>query len=117
MKDTYTQPSRCLHCACDGRADCQLRILATKMGIKVTRYGVQSSLPVKEQIPVTSRLVYEPAKCIRCGLCVYNTQDGFTFERRGFDMRVVIPEASKKHVTEQIARLCPTGALVLRSEK
>ena len=116
MKEEYTQPSRCLHCACDGRMDCQLRILATKTGIKVTRYGVQSSLPVKEQIPVTSRLVYEPAKCIRCGLCVYNTQDGFTFERRGFDMRVVIPEESKKHISEQIARLCPTGALTLKSE-
>lgn len=24
MKETYTQPSRCLHCACDGRADCRL---------------------------------------------------------------------------------------------
>lgn len=114
MKELYTQPSRCLHCACDGRADCQLRSLATKAGIKVSRYGVQSSLPVKEQIPVTGRLVYEPAKCIRCGLCVYNTQDGFTFERRGFDMRVVIPEESKKHVSEKIAELCPTGALVLK---
>lgn len=114
MKDTYTQPSHCLHCACDGRAECQLRDLATKAGIKVTRYGVQSSLPVKEQIPIVGRLVYEPAKCIRCGLCVYNTQDGFTFERRGFDMRVVIPEESKKHVSDQIAKLCPTGALHLK---
>ena len=116
MKEIYTQPSRCLHCACDGRADCKLRSLSTKASIKVTRYGVQSSLPIKEEIPVTGRLVYEPAKCIRCGLCVYNTQDGFTFERRGFDMRVVIPEESKKHVSEQIARLCPTGALTLKIE-
>ena len=114
MKEIYTQPSRCLHCACDGRADCQLRDLATKAGIKVSRYGVNTSLPVKEQIPVTGRLVYEPAKCIRCGLCVYNTQNGFTFERRGFDMRVVIPEESKQHVSEKIAKLCPTGALVLK---
>lgn len=114
MKEIYTQPSRCLHCACEGRADCQLRALATKAGIKVSRYGVQSSLPVKEQIPVSGRLVYEPAKCIRCGLCVYNTDDGFTFERRGFDMRVVIPEQSKQHVSERIASLCPTGALFLK---
>ena len=45
------------------------------------------------------------------------SQDGFTFERRGFDMRVVIPEASKKHITEDVAKLCPTGALVVKSEK
>ena len=116
MKVTYDQPSRCLHCACDGRADCQLRDLATRAGIKVSRYGVRSSLPFKEQITITDRLVYEPSKCIRCGLCVYNTQDGFTFERRGFDMRVVIPEESKKNVSDEIAQLCPTGALTLRDE-
>jgi len=114
MKELFNQPSRCLHCACDGRTDCQLRQLATQAGIKSSRYGVQSSLPVKETVPVTGRLVYEPAKCIRCGLCVYNSEDGFTFERRGFDMRVVIPEESKKHIKEQIAQLCPTGALVLK---
>ncbi|MBP5278107.1 MAG: PQQ-binding-like beta-propeller repeat protein [Prevotella sp.] len=114
MKATYTQSSRCLHCACEGRSTCQLRQLATQAGIKASRYGIQSSLPVKESIPVSSHLVYEPAKCIRCGLCVYNTQDGFTFERRGFDMRVVIPEENKKNIREKIAELCPTGALFLK---
>ena len=114
LKEIYTQPSHCLHCACDGKEKCKLRKYATEANIKVTRYGLQSSLPVKEQIPVTGHLVYEPAKCIRCGLCVYNTNDGFTFERRGFDMRVVIPEESKKHISEKIAELCPTGALVLK---
>lgn len=114
MKEIYTQPSHCLHCACDGKGKCKLRKYSTEAGIKVTRYGLQSSLPVKEEIPVTGHLVYEPAKCIRCGLCVYNTQDGFTFERRGFDMRVVIPEESKKHISDRIAEFCPTGALVLK---
>lgn len=111
MKQLFTQPSRCLHCACEGSGKCILRSLATNAGIRTPKYGVQSSLPVKERIEVTDRLVYEPAKCIRCGLCVYNTDDGFTFERRGFDMRVVIPEESKSHVSDEIAQLCPTGAL------
>lgn len=114
MKQLFTQPSRCLHCACEGSGKCRLRELATNAGIRTPKYGVQSSLTVKERIKVTERLVYEPAKCIRCGLCVYNTDDGFTFERRGFDMRVVIPEESKSHVSDEIARLCPTGALHLR---
>ena len=121
MKATYTQPSRCLHCACDGRSDCKLRRLATKAGIKVSRYGVSSTLPVKEQISVGSHLVFEPAKCIRCGLCVYNTDDGFTFERRGFSMSVVPPVSggtsaaiATRRESEKLARLCPTGALVLR---
>lgn len=111
MKQLFTQPSRCLHCACEGSGKCILRSLASNAGIRTPKYGVQSSLPVKERIEVTERLVYEPAKCIRCGLCVYNTDDGFTFERRGFDMRVVIPEESKSHVSDEVAQLCPTGAL------
>lgn len=113
LKEVYSQPSRCLHCACEGREKCKLRSLSTQAGIKSSRYGVSTTLPVKEQINVIGRLRYEPAKCIRCGLCVYNSEDGFTFYKRGFNMQVVIPEESKKHVQESLARLCPTGALFL----
>ncbi len=116
LKEIYTQPSRCLHCACEGSGTCKLRTLATEARIKSSRFGVSSSLPVKEVQHVSGRLYFEPAKCIRCGLCVYNTKDGFTFQHRGFDMRVVIPEESKSHVSEDIATLCPTGALYLKSE-
>lgn len=99
---------------CEGKSKCRLRELAIQTGAKWTRYGRLSSSVRDEQIAVTDHLVYEPAKCIRCGLCVYNTQNGFTFERRGFDMRVLIPEENKKNVSKEIARLCPTGALVLK---
>ena len=62
---------------------------------------------------MNGRLWYEPAKCIRCGLCVYNSDNGFTFERRGFVMQVVIPEENRSNVPEKLATLCPTGALFL----
>ena len=113
LKEAYNQPSHCLHCACEGQEKCQLRQLATKAGIKSTRFGVSSRQAVKVQQHITGRLWYEPAKCIRCGLCVYNTTDGFTFQHRGFDMQVVIPEQSKAHIDEKVAELCPTGALYL----
>lgn len=111
LKDVYSQPSKCLHCACEGRAKCKLREYATDAQIKSPRYGVASHQIVKEQIHVKGNLYFEPAKCIRCGLCVYNTEDGFTFKNRGFDMQVVIPEESKKNIDETIATICPTGAL------
>lgn len=111
LKDVYSQPSKCLHCACEGRAKCKLREYATDAQIKSPRYGVSSHQIVKEQIHVKGNLYFEPAKCIRCGLCVYNTEDGFTFKNRGFDMQVVIPEESKKNIDETIATICPTGAL------
>ncbi|MCQ2258317.1 MAG: 2Fe-2S iron-sulfur cluster-binding protein [Bacteroidaceae bacterium] len=111
LKEVYSQHSKCLHCACEGRDKCKLRECSTKAKIKAPRYGVSSNQIVKEQIHVKGSLYFEPAKCIRCGLCVYNSEDGFTFKHRGFDMQVMIPEESKENVDEKIADICPTGAL------
>ena len=116
LKEVYTQPSRCLHCACEGQDKCKLRTYASQAGIKSSRYGVASHQIVKEQQHIVGRLYLEPAKCVRCGLCVYNSQDGFTFQHRGFDMQVVIPEQSRWHVDEHLARLCPTGALFIKTK-
>lgn len=117
LKSTTTVSSRCLRCSCAGKNDCKLRLFATKAGIKRPRYDVSSALPVKEKQHITGLLWFEPAKCIRCGLCVYNSKDGFAFKDRGFGMRVVIPEESKANVEEGLAKLCPTGALYLTDGK
>lgn len=113
LQEKVNTPSTCLHCACLARKDCALRDAATSLGIRAPRYRVRSLQPFKEERKVTGRLVFDPAKCIRCGLCVYNTEDGFTFKGRGFEMQVILPEESYSHVTEEIASLCPTGALSL----
>ena len=99
---------------CEGKEKCRLRDLYVQMKAKWTRFGPLAPVEQKEQIHVTGGLWFEPAKCIRCGLCVYNSQDGFTFMGRGFKMKVVIPEENKKNINEKIAELCPTGALYLR---
>lgn len=111
LQQTITSASHCLHCACSGKSKCQLRLYATSYGIKRSRYDVSSVLPAKERQHITKDLWFEPAKCIRCGLCVYNSDNGFTFIHRGFSMEVLIPEQNKANVSEAIATLCPTGAL------
>ena len=88
---------------CEGKEKCKLRELSLQMKAKWTRYGPLAPVGEKMQIHVNGQLYFEPAKCIRCGLCVYNTQDGFTFKGRGFNMQVVIPEQSKSHVGESLA--------------
>ena len=113
LKQTVTTPSNCLHCACSGRTDCKLRKYATDAGIKRSRYNASSALPVMKKEHITGNLWFEQAKCIRCGLCVYNSSNGFTFKGRGFEMQVVIPHENKPNVSEEIAALCPTGALYL----
>ncbi|MDH6358482.1 2Fe-2S iron-sulfur cluster-binding protein [Parabacteroides sp. PF5-9] len=111
LKATVNTASNCLHCACAGRTDCKLRLYATTEGIKRTRYEANSTLPVMTKMHVTGNLWFEQAKCIRCGLCVYNSENGFTFKDRGFGMQVVLPEENKNNVREELAELCPTGAL------
>jgi predicted molibdopterin-dependent oxidoreductase YjgC len=103
--------SGCLHCACRGREKCTLRALATAEGIKRTRYNLSSSAPVMYRERVGERTWFEPSKCVRCGLCVYNTCDGFTFSGRGFTMQIVLPEESRANISEETAGLCPTGAI------
>ena len=111
LKETISSPSRCLHCACAGRTDCKLRLYATAENIKRPRYEASSALPAMDKIHVTGNMWFEQAKCIRCGLCVYNSENGFTFKDRGFGMQVVIPEENRSNVNEELAKLCPTGAL------
>lgn len=113
LKASIDVKSRCIHCACSARHECKLRGYATDEGIKSLRFGVSSSLPFKIKQHVVGKLWFEPAKCIRCGLCVYNSNDGFTFKGRGFGMQVVIPDECKSHVSEDLAKLCPTGALYI----
>ena len=102
---------------CEGKEKCKLRELSVQLKAKWTRYGALAPVGEKVQEHVTGHLYYEPAKCIRCGLCVYNSKDGFTFQGRGFNMQVVIPEPSKPHVEECLAELCPTGALFIKKKE
>lgn len=113
LKETVTVPSRCLHCACAGRDDCKLRQYATQAGIKRPRYEASSTLPVMHKQHITGNMWFEQAKCIRCGLCVYNSENGFTFKDRGFGMQVTLPEENCTNITEELASLCPTGAIYI----
>ena len=115
LKTETTTPSRCLHCACEGRESCKLRRLATSAGIKRPRYATSSTFPLMNKQHIISNLRFEQAKCIKCGLCVYNSRNGFTFKDRGFGMQVVLPEENAGHVNETLAELCPTGALYVAS--
>jgi predicted molibdopterin-dependent oxidoreductase YjgC len=110
LKTNVDTHSHCLHCACSGKEKCLLRLHATQAGIKHSRYKASSVLTV-EKTRINGDLWFEPAKCIRCGLCVYNSDNGFTFKDRGFNMKVVLPEGNAADIPITIAVLCPTGAI------
>jgi predicted molibdopterin-dependent oxidoreductase YjgC len=74
-----------------------------------------------EKVTEHPHVIYEPGKCIKCGICVRITESlgekvGLTFVGRGFDVRVdvslgkTLDEGLKKAAVECV-NACPTGAL------
>jgi ferredoxin len=119
------EAARCLHCDCRKPDSCRLRDLAESYGASRNRFRLSGRTPVKKfmQHP---EVVYEPGKCIKCGICVRLTARhreafGFTFIGRGFDVVVGAPfgESTEKalaRTARQVAAACPTGALALLSD-
>ncbi|MDR2423666.1 MAG: (2Fe-2S)-binding protein [Prevotellaceae bacterium] len=105
--------SLCLYCDCDRKNNCQLRDCATRYGVKNSRYSRETASQAMQRRQIGEAIGFEPAKCIRCGLCVYNSSNGFTFKNRGFGMQVALPEGNEKNIGVELAELCPTGALYL----
>ncbi|KAA6312471.1 NADPH-Fe(3+) oxidoreductase subunit beta [termite gut metagenome] len=106
-----SNPSSCLYCDCDKKTTCKLRLYASQYGIKSTRYAKNSTFEALKRQQINNTIRFEQAKCIRCGLCVYNSDNGFTFKNRGFVMEVVLPEENKNNIKEALTALCPTGAI------
>lgn len=80
-----------------------------------------------EQYTQHPEVIYEPGKCIDCGLCVQITAEageklGLSFVGRGFDVRVTVPFGKSiveglKHTAAQCVATCPTGALAFKDKK
>jgi ferredoxin len=122
-KDTIKEAKRCLHCDCRALSNCKLKIYSEEYGADRKRFAFDVRKSLKKYID-NGPLVYEPEKCIRCGICVdiagKNTnQTGLTFIGRGFDVRIDIPfnkelNEAIKASADECAEKCPTGALHLK---
>ena len=93
--------------------NCKLRQYATAYRAKWNRYPRYSAIKATSPQHVKGNLWFDVTKCIRCGLCVYNSKDGFTFKGRGFGMQVVLPSESVNNVDESLWEICPTQALYM----
>lgn len=116
------EAARCLHCDCRKADSCKLRSYAREYGARPTRYKGQRRL--FEQQLQHPDVIYEPGKCIDCGLCIKIAAEsceelGLSFIGRGFDVRVAVPfdrsiADGLKHVAAKCVEACPTAALAFK---
>lgn len=120
--DAQRESKRCLGCGCGKAIPCRLRALATEYGVDPARFvGERRHFARDTSHP---DIIFEPGKCILCGVCVEVARQageevGLSFFGRGFQAGVAVPfdrpmaEALKKSA-RRAAELCPTGAIMLK---
>ena len=117
------ESKRCLHCECLKQVTCKLREYADAYDVKPQIYKRDERMEVQKEL-THPKVIYEPGKCIKCGICVRITEQhqerfGLTFIGRGFDVRIDVPlnqtlKTALETVAKQCAEACPTAALSLR---
>jgi NADPH-dependent glutamate synthase beta subunit-like oxidoreductase len=120
-REAIEEAGRCLHCDCRKPEGCKLRKYAHNYNAKAGQYKSERRSFV--QFAEHPEVIFEPGKCINCGLCVQivaraGEEPGLTLIGRGFDVRVAVPfgkklaEAIKQtKIAEKCVNACPTGAL------
>ena len=124
-EEAIAEAERCLRCDCRAIDDCKLRDYSDMYQVNQRRFKTSERRNIKKQMNHGS-VVYEPQKCIRCGICVrltekYTEKFGFTYIGRGFDVEIGVPfnEELGKGLTEtakKVADGCPTGAISLKNK-
>jgi len=120
------EAARCLHCDCRDLHSCKLRLYSDAYGADQKRFKSEERQLCTKQVQ-HEEVIYEPSKCIKCGICVrltamHKEDFGFTFIGRGFEVVVGIPfnestAAGLKKVALEVADACPTGAISRKIER
>lgn len=124
-EEAIAEAKRCLHCDCRKVDSCKLRNYADEYKIdrKKFDFGERKTLVKHYQ---HENVVFEPEKCIRCGLCIEITSKnkeltGLTYIGRGFDVRVDIPfnrelSLALTQTANDCVNACPTGAISFKNQ-
>jgi predicted molibdopterin-dependent oxidoreductase YjgC len=124
LESASHESEACMHCDCRAVDNCRLRDVAEDFSIKDPRGKIVNS-PIEKKININTGLVFENAKCIKCGLCVRLCEDSkdepaLCFINRGFISIISEPLTEDfnnilKSKTKEVIDICPTGALSMFS--
>jgi predicted molibdopterin-dependent oxidoreductase YjgC len=120
LKNGESESKSCMHCDCRAANDCRLRDIAGELSVKDPRGKLVNS-PIVKKINYSNGLIFENAKCIKCGLCVRVCEDSkeepaLCFINRGFVSIISEPLTEEfgdilKTQSDKVVEICPTGAL------
>jgi len=124
-EEAMTEAARCMNCDCRKPVSCKLRIYATEYQAQQKRFAGPDRKKISKSLQ-HEFVVYEPEKCIKCGICVEITRaegelQGLSYIGRGFDVRIAVPlGGSMKEALEKagvrVIKACPTGALAYKTD-
>jgi len=122
-EEAIREAQRCMHCDCRKPVSCKLRIYADEYGANRKRFSASERNQLTRNLQ-HEIVVYEPEKCIRCGLCVEITQKeeealGLAYVGRGFNVRITVPfsktmQQGLARTAQACVEACPTGALATK---
>lgn len=126
VNEAVAEAKRCLHCDCRKPETCKLRIYSYEYHVERKKYPGEVRNTVKKYYTHES-IVFEPEKCIKCGLCVEIATSepglaGLSYIGRGFTVKIGTPfstelvEALQK-TASACAEACPTGALAFKNKE
>lgn len=119
-EDALLESKRCLHCDCRKADACKLRDYMEAQMTGSMHIPAEGRKLVERNI-THPLVIFEPGKCIKCGICVRITtqageKPGLAFLGRGFDTVVGVPfgdslGAALGQSAGRCVNECPTGAL------